>query len=346
MKKTLILLCNILFLVTSAPEAHSYYFTESLDCSPVDLRSDFQLKMRNQGDISWCYAHAAADYLQFIHRIPVQISAADIATNYNQRRLPRFMKWLKGDVVPETGFIRSAIYDVDSTGYCPEEYFPSETWTKRYLYGELAGKKIQVPMKQALTEFMALVEQVNEGIFLAPVEIPYVFEFKGLSDEQFMEVLFHREAEDAFQELRSVACDRHRVPFPKNISQIEREWRGKNTFTHINESLDQRMPVTVDFFYGLLENLDGYHYSISDLHTTLLMGRRYHSENRECQYLIKNSYGTDCSQYDPRHECEGGYIWINESDLFGAMTSFVRILEFQPGFNGTVQQKQDEFDFQ
>ncbi len=342
MKKKLTILFGILSMEVFTPNAHSYYFTESETCVPLDLRNDFELKMRNQGDISWCYAHAAADYLQFIHRIPVQISAADIAIKYNLRRWPRFRKWLMGDAVPETGFIRDAILDIDSIGYCPEEYFPSETWTKRFLIGEFAGKKIEVPIKNALKDFMTLVEQVREGFFLAPKEIPFVFEFKGISEDQFMEVLFRQETGDSLQELRSLACGSHRVPFSKNIKFLSREWRGRNSFHHINESLDSRMPVTVDFFYGLLENVDYYEYSVSELHTALLMGRRFHATNGECQYLIKDSYGSDCSQYDPRHECEGGYLWINESDLFGAMTSLVRVLDFDTGFSGTVQQRQDE----
>ena len=58
------------------------------------------------------------------------------------------------------------------------------------------------------------------------------------------------------------------------------------------------------------------------MHTTLLIGRRYSTENQECQYLIKNSKGTDCSEYDHRHQCEYGNIWVSESSLYGAMISY------------------------
>ena len=156
------IIATALFL-TNIDNAYSFYTTGQEGCSTVDLRSTFPLKMRNQGDVSWCYAHAAADYLQFFHRIPTQISAADIAVNYNKRRWPRLLKLLRGGVVPETGFIRSAIFDISSIGYCPEDYFPSETWTKRILVGEHAGETVQVPLEKAVKEIFNLVHHVEAG---------------------------------------------------------------------------------------------------------------------------------------------------------------------------------------
>ena len=326
--------------------AYSFYVTQESNCTLIDLRNDFPLKMRNQGNISWCYAHAAADYLQFFSRVPVQISASDIALNYNHRKWPRLLNWLRGGLVPETGFIRGAMVDISSIGYCPEEYLPSETWTKRTMTGEGKGEAIQVPLGTAIQDILSLKQNALNGIYLTPADLPFVYEFKEVSHEQFYEIIFKSVNGFVLDELRSLACDSHRMPFPKTITGIEMNFRGKNAFNRINRVLDQKSPLTVDFFYGFLENIDQYKVSFSELHTTLLMGRRYNSSNQECQYLIKNSYGTDCSSYDPRHQCEGGYIWVSESSLYRAMTSYDYISSSEKLITGTAEQIQDDVDYQ
>ncbi len=340
MIKQAALLSSLLFCLGFS-NAHAFYFTQEQRCSPIDLRNEFALKMRNQGDISWCYAHASADYLQYINRIPVQISAADIAILYNQRRWPRLVRWLIGGRVPETGFARSAMYDISEVGYCPEERFPSETWTKRITQGVQAGLTQQVPIKTAIDDLYRLAEGVSQGIYRKPADFPFVFDFKGVTQQEFVEAVMVN-PEDVLNEIRSTACDRVRMPFALLPNDIRMEFKGKNAFTQINRVLDRHQPVTIDYFYGFLENADDYSYSISDLHTTMLMGRRYDASSGECQYLIKNSYGTSCKEYDRRHQCEDGYVWVSELSLFGAMTSFVYFSSTQDQFSGTAPQKQDD----
>jgi hypothetical protein len=345
LKLPFFIIASVLFL-SNINNAFSFYLTGQEGCTSVDLRTHFPLKMRNQGDISWCYAHAAADYLQFYNKIPVQISAADIAVNYNKRRWPRLLKWLRGGVVPETGFIRSAIFDISSIGYCSEDYFPSETWTKRIMTGDHAGETVQVPLEKAVQEIFNLVHHVEAGFYLIPSDLPFVYEFKGLSHQAFYDAVFTNPTGSVLDELRSAACDSHRLPFPKDITGMVMNFKGKNAFSQINDVLNQHSAVTVDFFYGFLENIDQYKTTIGELHTTLLMGRRFNSNSNECQYLIKNSYGTDCTSYDHRHQCEDGYVWVSEASLYRAMTSFVYISGSEDHFSGTAQQIQDEQDFQ
>jgi len=57
------------------------------------------------------YAHTAADYLQFYFKLPIQISAADIAVEYNERLWPRILSWFRREDVPQSGFIRAALWD-------------------------------------------------------------------------------------------------------------------------------------------------------------------------------------------------------------------------------------------
>ena len=61
-------------------------------------------------------------------------------------------------------------------------------------------------------------------------------------------------------------------------------------------------------------------------HTSIVAGRRPSKNGRSCEYLIRNSYGTSCNQYDKKWECDrtkggqpcpagevcGGQTWVDE----------------------------------
>ena len=71
----------LLLLTTPASFAASYYPTPENECTPIDFRETLKLKMRNQNKLSWCFAHAASDYLQYAYHLDEQVSAADVAIN-------------------------------------------------------------------------------------------------------------------------------------------------------------------------------------------------------------------------------------------------------------------------
>ncbi len=95
---------------------------------------------------------------------------------------------------------------------------------------------------------------------------------------------------------------------------------------HIDRSLTSAKPTPVGIHYcvDVLRKLDavgvksdnGKHTErlCSDgLHASSIIGRR--SNRGQCQYLIKNSWGSSCSGYDPRTECEGGKLWVDARAL-------------------------------
>jgi hypothetical protein len=313
-------------LLGSVSGAQAYYLTDEAACSPVDLRQVHPMLVRDQGNVSWCYAHSAADYLQFYFRLPTQISAADIALQYGRRAWPRFLRWIQRDNISQTGFARSAMWDALANGYCPEESFPSDHWTKRYLSGEKQGQTEPVKIGTAIKELVALREQLRMGLYHKAAELPFTYDFKGVSAEQVFAVLGESTALSLATDLRDVACEGHRVEFPREIGAIGMRLKGRNTFVRINSVLDTKTPVSIDYFYGVLENRDSFKHSLAELHSTLLMGRRYDAAEGECKYLIKNSFGAHCrDRYDPRNECEGGYLWVTESALYRAIVSYVYI---------------------
>lgn len=68
-------------------------------------------------------------------------------------------------------------------------------------------------------------------------------------------------------------------------------------------------------------------------HTSIVSGRRPSKDGKTCEYLIRNSYGTSCNQYDKKWECDrtkgglpcpsgescGGQTWVDEETFLNNM---------------------------
>jgi hypothetical protein len=58
---------------------------------------------------------------------------------------------------------------------------------------------------------------------------------------------------------------------------------------------------------------------VGSSHTSSLVGSRWNSSTKQCEFKLRNSWGTDCKPMAPeyRENCEkdGGYIWITAEDL-------------------------------
>jgi hypothetical protein len=50
-------------------------------------------------------------------------------------------------------------------------------------------------------------------------------------------------------------------------------------------------------------------------HASTIVGRRWNKDSNSCEYLIRNSWGTDCGRYNPKLDCEGGNLWVPKQTL-------------------------------
>ena len=238
--------------------------------------------------------------------------------------------------MPETGFAKVSMRDGLEHGYCAEDAFPSNEWNKVQRATSAQTESTQlVQIEVALNDLKSLQDNMNKGFFKSASDLPYFFKFKNINREKFFSILSRFPSSDMGNDfldaIRVAACDGNRKPYPGRIDHITMRVKGAHTFKRFGKMFAQNTPVSVDFFYGVLENLDHYKVSLSELHTTILLGRRFDPVTHECQYLMKNSYGPNCDnedrtrRYDSRIACDQGYLWVPEGALYGAMTSYVYI---------------------
>ncbi len=319
---------GILALVTfhlESPQAFAYYSTDESSCSSIDFRNTFPLATRNQEGLSWCFAHSAADYLQYTFQIPVQLSAADIAINYSKSNWSRLVHFfthlvdgsLRGQP-PQTGIAQAAIKLILPQGYCPESALPSDFWNR---VDSATGEQKKEEILQSILDMYSLQKDIQAGIYSSPADLPFYFSFLHVSREDFFNLLQNSSHNKLLLKLRNQACSLERKPFPGNPISVNFKLRGRHVFQRMNDSFDRSMPVTVDFFASLLKDYESRAKDITSFHTVLLYGRKFDPATQQCTYLLKNSWGTECTRYDPRIECEHGYLWIAENKLFPNMTS-------------------------
>ena len=301
--------------------------TES-ECTTVDYRNIFQLKARDQKKIAWCFAHASADNLQFQERTKTQISAADIAINFSHSTVSRLLNFFNhafdGNTDPyaaEYGLAKIAINMIKDQGYCPESIFPSEDWTRI----DLQGNQTKVEVAAAATEIYELQSELkkrqNLGENVKISDLPFYYSFNNVDKKTFANLLMNSKKNKLLDNMRNVICQGQRVPFKSEIDPGM--FFGKNRIIRkLNTALDSRKPASLDFSSQVLKDLDKDKTTL-DLHTVAVVGRKFDSVTRQCQYLLKDSYGPACDKYDPRIECDKGYLWIPENHLIKATLSVV-----------------------
>ncbi len=289
------------------------------NCSSLDLRNSTLGEVRDQGSISWCYAFAGADMLAYFLNRNQPISAADIAISYNNTGLARLMSFLLGgkdDLPYQTGFNKIALNRIIKEGICAEEIFPSEKWIKI-----LDGKEIEVPMPQAMRDIYHLFSFVKK---VSPTRLPFYYRFKNVDEEKFSQLIRQKNIRKFYSQLRLEICQSDKFSINSKVS-AKMIFRHKLIFNDIASLLESGSLVGIDYDASLLLNHLHQKRSIKDLHTSILVARRWNSQRAQCEYLIRNSHGPSCEKYDPYFSCERGQIWVGESELYANLTSLVFI---------------------
>jgi hypothetical protein len=108
------------------PEMANWFRSQNSDSvSPLDKKIGIT---RNQGDVGWCFANAAADMMTY--EVGIKISAAQVAKNYYKKSK---LAWLWGG--KDGGVISDAIDLSLNTPLCDENSFPTEGHTLKSVKG-------------------------------------------------------------------------------------------------------------------------------------------------------------------------------------------------------------------
>lgn len=317
MQNLIILLTLSTFFVQPAMSFDFSTSGKKRTCTSVDLRGPKLGAVRNQGSLGWCFAYTTADLLS--HRLGQKISATELGINFYQQ-MPEMPK---SDLLS----LASGGSDMGAMSYARNDYCSER---------ELPASNFNIP-KECLRSnqdfdtygIIKFIEKLHDK---KPANL-------SSCETQIISALFIN-VEKSF--LESTMLDKHLSSFEKIIQLKEKNCSGKKTRSEkklamrsgmrsgseslidIDEQLNKANPISLNYnAYFLIKNS-----SPKDIanHYSSIVGRRL-SSNNTCQYLIRNSWGTNCNLYPEPYnrQCEEGNIWVDE-DILGKAIIGVQFL--------------------
>jgi C1A family cysteine protease len=290
------------FIQTNTNQGNLSAVNEKKQCgTSVDLRSDVLGPVRDQDSIGWCYAFAASELLTY--KLKQKVSAADLAINYNHTWYNNILnKVFDGEQNFEGGWEDSAIKaTIKKGGACLERNLRSED-------NGFAS------LKKTLTE----IDTIKKNSKLSPVvscsAAPRAM-FPYIATNDFVSIIENSNKTDFMSLLSDKSC------YPRiNLNNVKVKYSmailesGRNKLCNeIDKQLDNKNIAAIGYNSEALYNIDA-KVGIAN-HASVVVGRRFNSTKGECEYLIRNSWGRGCNQYDGRLNCEEGHIWMPKSVL-------------------------------
>ncbi len=332
--KRKIVLSLMVTLYVSTPEAR----VTQEQCSSLDIRDQMEPEMRahfstprNQGSVGWCYGFVAADLLSVDLGVP--ISSTFVSATYNQgvRRNPitraimsviRPQEGQTGSNVGEGGFIRQAILqNMRQDFICQEDGLPFDSNNES---GTLSHIRFLEDLEIFLEDRRGGEVNLNDcAAFAYQREInPFIGENLQLLANQ----LTNHHIDEYLANLVHNACPAsQRVPVvEKRVLKRRAPSQGNaravdNWFNDLGNVLERGGAVGFEYDSGPILLKNG---GIAP-HASVITGRRW-SEGK-CQFKVRNSWGEDCSVYDPSviescNEGEGSF-WLSDDELLEISTN-------------------------
>lgn len=330
---------NSAFFLTlfSLSSAHAANGSKAI-CTAVDLREEMG-PIRNQGDMGWCYANAAADLLSFKLRNELkgqQVSAAYTALTY--LRTLSFMPTTDGGYVSaavlmakENGLCTRALEDkVQSTGLTNltlnERLDALQNFKKDWdlsLDGDDAATKRFMDRYREYIKTKSIVAQIPRETLISILN--------NSTRRTFISELTANICKDQLKfpvQDFDIVVDTKLMSNPIDFTIFDKKYHigpiAWNPFSYdkdfiepIDEQLSRKNVVAIDYFSKFLKS-DFLKLPISKregMHASVVVGRRWNDSTRSCEYLIRNSWGSGCGSYKVKQNCEGGNIWVPEKTL-------------------------------
>ena len=195
---------------------------------------------------------------------------------------------------------------ITAKGLCKESASPSE------YFGE--NKNIEDYIKSVENPFNNIYSQ--SSFLYAVKKEPLCLAKDAPSLKEISKVLAYSQPQNIMYNLNSERCDSKRININKEKFQFS---HGTGRQSHIVKSidvqLDKKMPIIIDYESGFLHGSRA-----PARHASLVIGRRFNKENSKCEYLIRNSWGTNCGKYAMPYlypeNCTEGNIWVSQEVMY------------------------------
>jgi len=295
-------------------------------CTPVDLRSNPVLKeTRNQDTVGWCYAFTAADLISY--KLGTEVSSVDAANGFSSLWTTKVAYAFGG----KGGIVSMALYEMMKNGVCKESDMPIDAASS--LFPDSLSKEMEDSLLANCTSCLEeegwrqIFPNVETKDIMAVLKSAYRYNPPMLSAPGMYlmvpdpSMYYSFDFQKALSDLVRKSCE-NRIKIDPAYWVETMDSRDERYDSELFETLDKNLNggnlVGISYHAGVLTKLvkdpKG-----EDSHASSIVGRRFDEATGQCQYLIRNSWGTGCKQYYQEKMCENGNIWLAEEYLAPAL---------------------------
>lgn len=291
--------------------------------------------VRNQGEVGWCYAFAGADLIGAALGLkpPDMVSAFDVAVGYYSLDINKAKKNIgtlglpEKAVVPFTKAIERIAKTNEAYKGLPFEkreggYFAQAIGTYSLRGGICLESKFpseESGISDFITKKIKAIESTHNFV-RPPCTTGGAGQYSAKAQIESLRNDAYEIAAKLIDQEANKKCE-PRAPLTAPILSKSLSKENGNVLAKINERLDKKSPVGISYNpCGLVENknkIENEETRDECSHASVVVGRQFNKKTNSCEYLVRNSWGTDCSGYrkDIRENCKQGSFWVSESEL-------------------------------
>lgn len=297
------------FYLTQVANIEKIQASRKNSCSDVmNLKEPLSInKPRAQGNSRWCFAYTASDLVA--NETGILLSAFDLGVQNNEGFFHKLFR-LEGG-----GFIGDIIKDAKKNGACLESDLPSDdsffmqdfklhVKDLYVLINELGTKyRNRETPKELLMILLCRMENSKLNILNQM--------FPKMNLTQIVDILQTMGNSTLFENIAKNQCRKNQDNKIKNL-KTNLDLIGGNDFSKIDAILNKGKIMGA---YIKSDSLLDYKKNGEVDHAVSIVGRRFNNQTQSCEYMIRNSWGNSCLEYDPNYECQNGHVWISEEYL-------------------------------
>lgn len=315
----LIIVCTLGHFLTAA---------RAEDCSEVDLSSELG-PVRNQHDKGWCYANVSADLVGYRFRKELkgqQLSGAYLALLNNSL--------IRSNPYSNRGTMRMSARIGMTLGVCLMS-LENDALTKGPK-GTLNDKlqrirELKFLFDQGQVEFLnyRLNQYANGKSIL-----------ESIQRDDLNHILQHSTEKSFPIQLVTHLCKGHIWKPEKYVSMetavqfygypIWDSWqqtrKKESLMSAIDRQLDENNIIGIGYYANFLTDPNA---RSEGGHASVVVGRKWNSITKKCEYKIRNSWGTQCGSYTEefKETCKKnpGHIWVERNRLNSNLVSITFI---------------------
>lgn len=292
--------------------------------------------VRNQDGLGWCYSYVAADLLSY--KTGNRVSALGLVRPgvYFDIVIPK--ERIAGHTAEKTlNYISNQDYlclesEISSTDY--ELSKANKISNNLFLHDVLSDiQKIYFEGREVLAKNNEAKEQGKPLQCLSGKSMNRLKEiFPSVTCATALDIISKYTKHGFLDQLINKSCKKQKMPSFEVQSHYETEYLvfKKNLVNEVNSALVSKNIIGIGYNFAKIANMKG-----EANHASIIVGRKLNPKTKQCEYLVRNSHGKNCSARNPETRCdtscasdfskncnrENGYFWISERLLSQVMYS-------------------------